>query len=67
MVVECPTCHAIYDDTVRWTICPHGPLSGPHDAYCRKHDLSPCPICDPTAINPLIKDKILNDLAEDNL
>lgn len=24
MIVECPECHGRYDDTYRWTICPHG-------------------------------------------
>lgn len=24
MIVTCPKCEARYDDTYRWTICPHG-------------------------------------------
>lgn len=23
MIVECPDCHAVFDDTYRWTFCPH--------------------------------------------
>lgn len=23
MIVECPECHAIFDDAYRWTFCPH--------------------------------------------
>ena len=55
MIITCTQCGANYEDVNRWTICPHGPLDAPHDAYCRKHDLAPCPICDPTKTNPLVK------------
>lgn len=23
MIVECPDCHAVFDDAYRWTFCPH--------------------------------------------
>lgn len=26
MIVQCPTCRTYYDDTYRWTICPHDPF-----------------------------------------
>ena len=55
MNVKCEKCGVVYDDASRWTICPHGPLNAPHDSYCRKHDLAPCPFCNPAAVNPLVK------------
>lgn len=35
-------CGRLYDDAEQWTICPHGPLWAPPDAYCREHDLVNC-------------------------
>ena len=55
MVVVCRDCGTVYDDAARWTICPHGPLGQPPASYCPKHDLAPCPLCDPTAVNPLVR------------
>lgn len=51
MRVTCPTCHAVYDDLQRWTICPHNLLEQAYDAphyncgkpgYCAGHDLFNC-------------------------
>jgi hypothetical protein len=49
MVVTCPTCQRTYDDTHKWTICPHNLLeAGPHaprgtrEGYCAQHDLYYC-------------------------
>lgn len=55
MITQCPDCGKVYDDTNRWTICPHGPLHAPAKAYGSKHDLAPCPLCDSTATNPLFR------------
>jgi hypothetical protein len=46
MYVECDKCHLRYDDETRWTICPHGPLWAGVDAYCRRHDLVNCKLCE---------------------
>lgn len=46
MVVLCEKCGIYYDDESRWTICPHGPLWAGVKAYCRKHDLVNCFICE---------------------
>lgn len=55
MIRRCEECEVVYDDVDRWTLCPHGPLSGGNKTYCRIHDLDPCPFCDPAATNPLVK------------
>lgn len=44
MLVQCSTCRHAYDDAEQWTLCPHGPLWAPSDAYCREHDLVNCPM-----------------------
>lgn len=41
-IVQCEQCGLVYDDVNRWTICPHGPLWAPVEAYCRKCDLVFC-------------------------
>lgn len=46
MTIQCEKCGKVYDDVGRWTICPHGPIWAPHDAYCPKHDLVFCHICE---------------------
>jgi hypothetical protein len=38
----CETCGHYYDDEFTWTLCPHGPLWAPLNAYCREHDLVNC-------------------------
>lgn len=45
MLTRCEDCDVCYDDESRHTICPHGPLWGAPDAYCKKHDLVDCQIC----------------------
>lgn len=48
MLVHCPKCHMMYDDTTNTTICPHAPLGGGSGGYCKRHDLfGPCPLCRP--------------------
>jgi len=43
MNVRCEKCGRVYDDAIRWTICPHNPLERPwNDPYCREHDLFHC-------------------------
>jgi predicted nucleic acid-binding Zn-ribbon protein len=54
VIVRCTKCGTVYDDAARWTLCPHGPLGG-GNRYCATHDLDPCPFCDPTATNPLVR------------
>lgn len=54
MTQLCETCHRVYDDAACNTMCPHLPL-GVSGRYCRHHDLDPCPFCDPTATNPLVR------------
>ena len=49
MLVQCDNCKRTYDDASRWTICPHGPLGYPPDAYCPKCDIvkgGPHPPCE---------------------
>ena len=60
MHVTCNKCGEYYNDENRWTLCPHGPLHGPNK-YCRKHDLDPCPICDPSQTNPLYQPSRANN------
>lgn len=38
----CETCGRYFDDEQSWTLCPHGPLWAPLNAYCREHDLVNC-------------------------
>ena len=45
MVIRCEKCYSFYNDENQWTICPHGPLWAPLNAYCKKHDLVDCVIC----------------------
>lgn len=45
MIVECSICIGYHDDERQWTLCPHGPLWAPLEAYCRAHDLVDCVIC----------------------
>ena len=48
MIVKCKDCGKIYDDAVKWTICPHNLLEAGVDGkgYCKKHDFyTPCPVC----------------------
>ena len=47
MFVKCNDCGKVYDDAVRWTICPHAPLEASADGagYCKEHDLFNCFIC----------------------
>lgn len=42
MIQLCETCGHYFDDEFTWTICPHGPLWAPLNAYCREHDLVNC-------------------------
>ena len=42
MTQLCETCGHYYNDEQSWTICPHGPLWAPVEAYCREHDLVNC-------------------------
>lgn len=43
MYRQCETCQRCYDDVTCWTICPHGPLWAPVDAYDPKTDLVTLP------------------------
>lgn len=38
MIIVCERCGRYYDDSVRWTICPHGPLGFSPEDYCPKCD-----------------------------
>lgn len=42
MTQLCEKCGHYYDDEHCWTICPHGPIWAPLNAYCREHDLVNC-------------------------
>ena len=42
MTQLCEICGHYYDDEQSWTICPHGPIWAPLNAYCREHDLVNC-------------------------
>lgn len=53
MIVECQKCNNYYNDTYRWTICPHNVLEASPEAphyncgnpgYCAGHDLFNCPM-----------------------
>jgi hypothetical protein len=50
MIVLCDKCGIHYDDENRWTLCPHGPLWAPLEAYCRWHDLVFCKFCTPPEV-----------------
>lgn len=60
MTTRCDICGSVYDDAACWTICPHGPLRAAPDAYCRRHDLVNCHVCQVAKTNagavPVIED-----------
>ena len=47
MFVKCDDCGKVYDDAVRWKICPHKVFEATANVlrYCPKHDLFNCFIC----------------------
>lgn len=42
MIRRCNECDRVYEDVDCWTLCPHGPIWAPLDAYCREHDMVFC-------------------------
>ena len=54
MYVQCGKCRRNYDDAVSWTLCPHGPLWAGPTAYCPKHDLVNCFICEEENMHPSV-------------